>query len=216
MSIRIILADDHKIVRSGLKSLLEDQSNLDVVGEAEDGRQAVSLAAKLSPDLVIMDITMPGLNGIDATRRMVREVKGLNVIALSMHRDTRYLVDMLEAGAKGYLLKDCDFDELVLAIRTVSNGGTYLSPAVSDLVARGLLAKRQSRVPEKKAQVLTPREREVVQMLSEGHSCREIADQLCISIKTVETHRQNIMQKLELRSLANLTKYALREGLTSL
>jgi len=216
MSIRLILVDDHKIVRTGLKSLLEDQPNLNVVGEAEDGHQAIRLASRLSPDLVIMDITMPGLNGIEATRRMVREVKGLGVIALSMHRDTHYLVDMLEAGAKGYLLKDCDFDELILAIRTVSKGGTYLSPAVSDTVAQGLLAKRQSRLPEKKTQILTSREREVVQMLSEGHSCREIADQLCISIKTVETHRQNIMQKLGLRSLASLTKFALREGLTSL
>ncbi|MGD8562129.1 MAG: response regulator transcription factor [Desulfarculaceae bacterium] len=216
MPIRIILADDHKIMRKGLKSMLKDEPDMEVAGEAEEGRQALDLAGKLKPDLVIMDITMPGLNGIEATRQMVRETKGLKVIGLSMHRDARYVVGMLEAGAKGYLLKDCDFSELIQAIHTVTKGGTYLSPAISDAVVQGLLAGRGTAAPKDPAASLTPREREVVQLLSEGYTNRKIADRLCVSVKTVETHRQNVMQKLNLRSLADLTKFALRQGITSL
>ncbi len=216
MTIRMILADDHKIIRKGLISLLKDQPDIEVVGEAEEGREAIYLARELQPDLIIMDVTMPGLNGMEATRQLISEMQGLNVIALSMHRESRFVVGMLEAGAKGYLLKDCDFDELIQAIKTVAGGRTYLSPEISDIVVEGLVSSlEQGRLPSATS-TLTPREREVTQLLVEGFSTRKIAERLYVSVKTVESHRQNIMQKLHLKSLSELTKFALREGITSL
>ncbi len=216
MSIRILLADDHRIVRDGLKTLLEKQPDMEVIAEAEDGRTTVNLARKLLPDVIIMDITMPDLNGIDATRKIVSETPNAKVIALSMHSDRRFVSGSLEAGASGYLMKDCAFEELVSAIRSVmTSNRTYLSPKVADIVVKNYVSKfSKSRMPV--PPTLTNREREMLQLLAEGKTTKEIASGLHVSIKTVETHRRNIMSKLNSHSVADLIKYALREGLISL
>ncbi len=213
MPIKIILADDHKIVRQGLRTLLEKESDMQVVAEADDGRMAVRLARELSPQVVIMDVGMPDLNGIEATRQVLAESPGVKVIALSMHSDRRFVMNMLKAGASGYLLKDSAFEELASAIRMVLNNKIYLSTEIANIVIKDYL---QGGGDESVFAVLTPREREVLQLMAEGKSSRQIADRLNISIKTVETHRMQIMHKLEIYSVAELTKYAIREGLASL
>ena len=215
MSTKILLADDHKITREGLRSLIEKQSDMEVVAEAEEGHTAVQLVRKMSPDVAIMDVSMSDLNGIEATQKIVSEFPNVKVIALSMHSDTLFVTKMLKSGASGYLLKDCAFEELTLAIRTVTAGKTYLSPAISDVVVDGYL-QRLSEAESGDIDVLTHREREVLQMLAEGQSTKQIALKLHISIKTVETHRRQIMQKLDIYNVAELTKYAIRKGLTSL
>jgi DNA-binding NarL/FixJ family response regulator len=217
MSIRILLADDHTIMQAGLRSLLEKEPGLEVVAEAQDGRTAVRLAKELAPDIVIMDISMRGLNGIDATRQIIAETKGVKVIALSMHRDEQFVAGMLSAGAAGYLLKDSAAEELSYAIRAVLSDQTYLSPAVAAIVTKEYvrtltLSKDQKAAPL----LLTGREREVLQLLSEGRPSRSIADALHLSVRTVETHRRQIMEKLGLHTVAELTKYAIRQGITSL
>jgi two-component system response regulator NreC len=215
MTIKILLADDHQLVRQGLRSLIEKDCGMDVVAEAENGREAVRLAREEEPDVIIMDIDMPDLNGMEATRQVVAALSGVRVIALSMHSDKRFVRGMLEAGAAGFLLKDCAFEELYTAIRTVAANKPYLSPGISGVVMQDYLGRA---APDELSAptLLTPREREVLQLYAEGGTTREIADRLCVSIKTVETHRQRIMEKLEIRSIAELTKYAIREGLTSL
>ena len=215
MSIRIILAEDHKITREGLVNMLKNQRNMQVIGEAQNGREAVQLAIDLSPDLVIMDVTMPNLNGIDATRVITSNSKAVKVIALSMYSDKQFVQGMMQAGASGYLLKDCAFDELVNAIRVVSAGETYLSPGIAGIVVQDYVNKL-SNSAFSAASILTKREREVLQLISEGKSTKLIATQLNVSIKTVETHRRQMMEKLGIRNVAGLTKYAIREGLTSL
>jgi len=215
MSIRILLADDHKITRQGLRSLLEKQADLQVVAEAEQGRAAVSLVKELVPDVVIMDVSMPDLNGVEATRQIVAECPRAKVIALSMHSDSLYVTEMLKSGAAGYLLKDCAFDELARAIRTVVAGKTYLSPSISGVVVDDYL-QRLSKADFTNSEVLTGREREVLQLLAEGKSTKQIALKLHISAKTVETHRRQMMDKLDIHSVAELTKYAIRKGFTSL
>jgi len=215
MSTKILLADDHKITREGLRSLIEKQSDMEVVAEAEDGHTAVRLVRKVSPDVAIMDVSMPDLNGIEATQKIVAECPNVKVIALSMHSDTLFVTEMLKSGASGYLLKDCAFEELTRAIRTVVAGKTYLSPAISDVVVDGYL-HRLSEDDSASSDVLTHREREVLQMLAEGNSTKQVALKLHISIKTVETHRRQMMHKLDIYSVAELTKYAIRKGLTSL
>jgi DNA-binding NarL/FixJ family response regulator len=185
---------------------------MEVVGEAEDGRTAVSLARELRADVVIMDLTMPGLNGVDATRQLAASRPGLRVLALSMHSDKRFVQQMLRAGATGYLLKDCAYEELAQAVRTVASGRVYLSPSVAGLVVDECI----ERWGGSRADVLTPREREVVQLLAEGMPTKVVAAELGLSAKTVESHRKSIMMKLGIGSLAELTKYAVREGITSL
>ena len=215
MVTKILIADDHQIVRQGLRFLLEKESDLKVVAEAENGRTTVRLARELTPGVIIMDVAMPDLNGIEATRQIIAELPGTKVIALSMYADRRFVVNMLKAGASGYLLKDCAFEELIRAIRVVLAHKTYLSPGVTDILVKDC----QMGIPMNEISafaLLTPREREVLQLMSEGNSTAKIADQLHVSIKTVESHRQQLMQKLNLRSVAELTKYAIREGLTSL
>jgi len=215
MSIRILLADDHKITRQGLRSLLEKQQDIEVVAEAENGRNAVRLAAELAPDVVIMDITMPDLNGVEATRQIISESPDIKIIALSMHSDSLFVTEMLKSGAAGYLLKDCAFEELTRAIRSVIDNKTYLSPSISGIVIEDYL-HRLSKTDFSGSDVLTDREREVLQLMAEGNSTKKIALKLHISVKTVETHRRQIMKKLNIHTVAELTKYAIRKGLTSL
>lgn len=215
MSIRILLADDHKITRQGLRSLLEKQPDMEVVAEAEEGRTAVRLVQELVPNVVIMDVSMPDLNGMEATRRIVAEFPNVKIIALSMHSDSLFVTEMLRSGASGYLLKDCAFEELERAIRTVMANKTYLSPSISGVVVDDYL-HRLSKADFSNSEVLSDREREVLQLVAEGKSTKQIALKLHISTKTVETHRRQIMNKLDIHTVAELTKYAIRKGLTSL
>ncbi len=215
MTVRILLADDHQIVREGLRNLLERQPGFETVGEAADGPSAVQRCRELSAQVVIMDLSMPGLNGIEATRQILAENPAVRVLILSMHSDRRYVLQALKAGASGYLLKDSAFDELVRAIQTVRSGRISLSPALSDQVLQEYVRQLQE-ADDSVFSRLTSREREVLQLLAEGRSTKEIAGQLHVSVKTVETHRKQIMDRLDLHSVAELTKYAIREGLTQL
>ena len=215
MSIRILLAEDHTIVREGLRSLLENQPDMEVVGEAKDGRTALELVRELLPDVVIMDITMPNLNGVEATRHITSEFPQVKVIALSIHSNSRFVADMLEAGAKGYILKECLFDELVQAIQAVIAGDGYLSSRITGIVVDGYV-NRMATVADSPLLTLTSRERQVLQFVAEGKSTKQIALELHVSTKTVEANRRQIMQKLDIHSVAELTKYAVREGLTPL
>jgi DNA-binding NarL/FixJ family response regulator len=213
VSIRILLVDDHAMLRDGLRSVLTQEGDVEVVGEAADGRTAVELARTLAPDVVVMDVGMTDLNGIEAARRLRSESPKSRVIALSTHSDRRYVLGMLEAGAVGYIVKVSAYDELRQAVRAVASGQTYLSPQIADLVVGARVAR--SAAGTAKAP-LAPREREVLQLIAEGHSSRDVARRLHISAQTVETHRRNIMQKLDLHSVADLTRYAIREGITPL
>jgi two-component system, NarL family, response regulator NreC len=215
MTIRVLLADDHKIFRDGLRTLIEQEEGMEVVGEAENGRITLKMAQKMMPSIIIMDVTMPDMNGLEATRKITAELPGVKVIALSMHSDRRFVLGMLEAGASGYVLKDCAFGELTRAIRQVAAGHAYLSPKIAAVAVKRNMNKTSSSVTSSSS-ILTSREREILQLLAEGLTSKEIAHHVNLSIKTVETHRRNIMQKLNMRSLAELTKYAVREGLVAL
>ncbi len=215
MNVKIVLADDHSIVRQGLRALIEKQSDMQVIGEASNGRETVAMVQDLQPDVVLMDVSMPDMNGVEATRRIKIGFPQMKVLALSMHSDRRFAMEMLKAGASGYLLKDSAFEELVHAIRSVVSGHTYLCHKITDVVIRDYLdisAKEVSSV----FSTLTVREREVLQLIAEGRSTKDIATLLKVSVKTIETHRQQIMEKLNIHSVAELTKYAIREGLTSI
>ncbi len=215
MSIKILLADDHTIMREGLRCLIEKESDLKVVAEAEDGRTAVKLAREVSPDMIIIDITMAGLNGVEATRQILTENPDAKVLAVSMHSDEQFVAGMLRAGASGYFLKDCAAEELAHAIRAVIEGEIYLSPKIANIVVEGYLRTlskgRPTRAPE-----LTAREREILQLVAEGETSKRIATRLHVSIKTVEAHRRKIMDKLNIRTVAGITKYAIQQGITSL
>jgi DNA-binding NarL/FixJ family response regulator len=215
MSIKILLADDHRITRQGLRSLLEKEPDMEVVAEAEEGRTTVRLACELLPDVVVMDVSMPDLNGMEATRQILAELPNVKVIALSMHSDNLFVSEMLKSGASGYLLKDCAFEELARAIHVVVDGKTYLSPAISGVVVDEYL-HHLTKTESPGSKVLTDREREVLQLIAEGNSTKQVALKLHISVKTVETHRRQIMSKLNIHTIAELTKYAIRQGLTSL
>lgn len=215
MSIRVLLSDNYRIVRQGIRSLLKKESDIEVVGEAEDGRSAVQLARKLKPQVVIMDITMSDLNGIDATSQITKQMPSVKVLAFSTHIDWRFVREMLKAGATGYLTKDCAYEELVDAIHTVAANQTYFSSGIADIIRREYVQK-QSKADNSVFSLLTPRERETLQLMAEGKSTKDIALHLELSMKTIETYRQHIMAKLNIHSLAELTKYAIREGLTSL
>jgi len=210
-----MLADDHQMVCEGLAALLDRESGLQVIAQVRNGLEAVSAAHQLRPNVVVMDLMMPGLNGIEATRQIVRGVPSTRVLCLSAHVERHLVKAMLDAGASGYVLKDCAFDELAAAVRAVAGGRAYLSPAVASLVVEeyraGRTAPRDSAMDR-----LTERERQIVQLLAEGHSTKQIAARLNVSAKTVATHREHVMGKLHLGSVAELTKFAVREGLTPL
>lgn len=210
----ILLVDDHQLLRDGLRVLLERESDLHVVGEAEDGLRALELAPKLRPDIVLMDISMPGLNGIDATRRMCALLPRVRVIGLSMNADRRYVHAMFEAGACGYLLKSSAADELIRAVRAVSRGEKYVSPAIAGVVLEAFVGGPSAKAADPLSRLST-REREVLQLLAEGKTTKEIASRLGLAPSTVETHRRQISAKLEVHTVAELTKLAIRAGLTS-
>ena len=213
--IRILLADDHKLMRSGLRLLIEQQPDLTVVGEAADGREAVALATSLRPDVAVMDISMPNLNGIEAAHQITQSQAELAVIVLSMHPDESYVLRALKAGAKGYLLKDSAESDLITAVRAVARGKSFFSPAVSKVLLDDYIRKLKRSGAEDAYDLLTPREREVLQLVAEGKSNKEVANLLNLSVYTVETHRSNIMQKLNLKGVPELTLYAVRKGIIS-
>jgi two-component system response regulator NreC len=215
MSIRILLADDHKVLREGLRALLQRAEDMEIVAEAGDGRSTVALARELSPDLVVMDIGMGNVNGIDATREIAAICPGVKILALSMHGDEQFVTGMFAAGASGYLIKDCAAEELSLAIRTIVAGGTYLSPPISRVLVKEYVG-RPSRGDLWASSVLTGKEREILQLLAEGKTSRQIASCLGMNVRTIEGHRRGIMRKLDIHTTAELTKYALRMGITSL
>jgi RNA polymerase sigma factor (sigma-70 family) len=213
--IRILLADDHQLMRSGLRLLIEQQSDLTVVGEAADGREAVALAKSLRPDVAVMDISMPNLNGIEAAHQITQTHAEIAVIVLSMHPDESYVLRALKAGAKGYLLKDSAESDLIASVRAVARGKSFFSPAVSKVLLDDYIRKLQRSGAEDAYDLLTPREREVLQLVVEGKSNKEVANLLNLSVYTVETHRSNIMQKLNLKGVPELTLYAVRKGIIS-
>jgi two-component system response regulator NreC len=211
--IRILLADDHTLIRGGLRLIVEQHPDLAVVGEAEDGRQAMALAASLRPDVAVLDIGMPNLNGIEAAKQITNADPRLAVIVLSMHRDETYILRALKAGVRGYLLKDSAESDLVRAIRAVAEGKSFFSPAVSKVLLDDYMRKLQRTGAEDSYDLLTPREREILQLVAEGNSNKEIAATLNLSVYTIETHRANIMEKLKLKSLPELILYAVRKGI---
>jgi DNA-binding NarL/FixJ family response regulator len=207
--IRIILVDDHAILRDGIRALLKNESDMVVIGEAEDGRTAVNLTRQLLPDVVLMDIAMPLLNGLEATRQIIHDCPKVKVLILSMYDNEEYIRNSLANGAMGYILKDAAAAELLEAIRAVHRGETILSPAVTRLVVENYLRWGELK-KENNADGLSPREREVLQLIAEGYSNKQIAEILCISIKTVQAHRMNLMSKLDLHDRADLIKYAIQ------
>jgi DNA-binding NarL/FixJ family response regulator len=210
-----MIVDDHQIVRDGLKAILHNEEGIGVIAEADNGRSALRLIKELNPEIVIMDIAMPDMNGIDATRRISAEHPDVKVLILSMHHDKRMVMEVFNAGAQGYLLKECASDELLRAIKTLQQDETYLSPKISSIVVKGLVKQQKEEIPSEIFS-LSSREREVLQLLAEGKSMKEIAYTLDVSIKTVEAFRKRLMNKLKVNSIAELTKIAIREGLTSL
>ena len=215
MNIKIIMADDHKIFREGLLLLLKGEQNIDVIGDAGDGETAVKLAMELNPDIVIMDVSMHGMDGIQATRLIKKSSSDTRVIALSENSSRKSVTDMLHAGASGYLVKDCSSSELMRAIQAVYSGEMYLSQEVAGVVIEDYLNKINNN-GSSESKSLTNRETEVLQYISSGMRTREIAGKLEVSVKTIETHRRQIMEKLNLHSIAELTKYAIKEGLTTI
>ena len=214
-AIRILLADDHSVVRSGLRLLLERQPGFHVVAEVADGRQAVQAAANLKPDVVVMDVAMPNLNGIEAARQIQMANDQVSIVILSMHSDESYVLRALRAGARAYVLKDAAEGDLIEAIRAVCGGKAFFSPAVSKLLVEDYILQMRQRAVEDSYELLTPREREILQLLAEGKSNKEVANLLRLSLYTVETHRGNLLQKLNLHSVPELILYAVRKGIIS-
>jgi DNA-binding NarL/FixJ family response regulator len=212
---RIIIAEDHTIVREGLRALLSSDPNFEVVGEVEDGREAIRVTERLEPDLVLMDLSMPRMSGMEAIREIKRRCPQTKVIVLTVHKTEEYVLASLDAGAEGYVLKDASHAELGMCIKHVIQGKRYLSPEVSDKVINGYLDGKKTLKPSTVWDTLTQREREILKLIAEGYKNKEIADYLCISIKTVEKHRANLMGKLDLHSASALTAFAIEKGLVS-
>ena len=216
MHIRILLADDHALVRAGIRMIIQGLPGFRVIAETGDGQEAVRLARQMEPDIALLDLSMPGLNGLDAMARITKECPAIKLVALSMHTAENYVLEALRAGAVGYVVKDAAVEELEQALHAVSAGERFLSPAVSRHVLHGYLRLAKGEAapePRPTADQLTPRQREILQLIAEGGSTRDIAERLSISIKTVETHRSQIMQRLSIRDVAGLTRYAIRAGL---
>ncbi|MGD9241005.1 MAG: response regulator transcription factor [Desulfobacterales bacterium] len=211
--VRIALAEDHTILREGLRALLSADPDFEIIGEAADGREAVRIVEKQIPDLILMDLSMPRMTGMDAIREIKKRYPQTKIIALTVHKTEEYLRTTLKAGADGYVLKDATHDELVMAIESVLKGKTYLSPGVSGKVIEGYLEGKERRMPPSTLGLLSQREREVLKLIAEGYKNKEIATDLCISLKTVEKHRANLMKKLDLHNAAALTAYAIEQGL---
>ncbi len=211
--VRILLADDHDLFRAGLKALLQDLGGIEVVAEAGDGQEALRLLGERRPDVVLMDLMMPGLNGLEATARVTREFPGVRVIVLSMNAAEEFVLPAVRAGASGYLLKNVRPAELEQAIHAVARGGTYLTPAVSGHVIDDY--RRRTANEADSLERLTPRQREVLQLIAEGNSTKQIAKRLSVSVKTVETYRSQLMDALDIHDIAGLTRYAIRKGLVS-
>jgi DNA-binding NarL/FixJ family response regulator len=216
--IRILIADDHTIVRQGLKKLLEEEQGMEVVGEAVDGRDAVAKAMDLMPDIVLMDLSMPGLHGLEAARQISKRLPKTRVLILSMHKNEAYVLQSLQAGATGYILKDSASEEVATAIRSVNRGDSYLSPSISRVVIEDYLRLSTPGASGAKSlyDTLTVREREIFQLLAEGLKNQEISERLHVSVKTVETHRAHIMEKLNLNNIAELVKYSIEIGIVQL
>jgi two-component system NarL family response regulator len=217
----VILVDDHAMLRAGIRSFLERQDGIEVVAEAQDGREAVEFAAKHAPDIIMLDLGMAEMNGIEAARRIHQHDPAIGIIALTVHADSRYVTGFFDAGGKGYLLKTCESDELLRAIDAVKKGRTYVTPDVAHVLATPPQTRRgygpaQHGIGLPPPEVLTPKEREVLQLIAEGVTSKDIGTRLGTSIKTVETHRSNMMRKLGLHSVAAVTKYAVREGISSI
>ncbi|MGD8255235.1 MAG: response regulator transcription factor [Syntrophobacterales bacterium] len=212
---RVVIAEDHTILREGLRALLSAESDLEVVGEADDGRQAIRRVEELGPDLILTDLSMPKMNGVEAIREIKKRAPETKVLALTVHKAEEFILEVLQAGADGYVLKDASSEELMMAIKSVLGGKRYLSPSVSQLVIEGYLEGRKSIASSSPWDTLTKRERQILKLIAEGHKNKEIADYLYISVKTVEKHRANLMKKLDLHSAAALTAYAMERGLVT-
>ncbi len=215
MPYRILIAEDHALLRQGLRALFGTDKEFEVVGEADNGRDAVKLTGKLAPDLVLMDLNMPGTNGMEAISDIKKRYPATKIMALTVHKTEEYIRDTLRAGADGYVLKDSTYDELMLGVRSVLRGKTYLSPDVSAQVVSGYLDVARVVAAPSKWDTLTHREREILKLIAEGNTSREIADYLCLSAKTAEKHRSNLMRKLDLHNTAALTTYAIERGLVA-
>lgn len=215
MSIRILIADDHQLFREGIVNLLSASPQIEIVDQAGNGQEAIEKAKKLKPDIVIMDLSMPVINGVDATRILHKELPEIRVLALSMHADKNYIKEALEAGVSGYLFKNCTYDQLIEAINTVYQGEKYLSAKITEVLIRDYLSKEEEEVHDN-SEELSERESEILKLMAEGKSTREIADLLFISVKTVGTHKQHILEKLNLKSSADLIKYAIKKGIVGL
>ena len=214
MAVQVLIVDDHEIMREGMSALLRKYSQFEVVGQATDGRQALEMASQLKPDVIIMDVGMPNLNGVDATKKLISMYPDLKIMALSAHSDGSIVAKMIKAGASGYMLKESAFDELIEGLNTLLDGRTFLCNKISKVVFSdyvGMVTNRQAKAGDG----LSSREREVLQLVAEGHTTKEIAEVLKLSTKTIDSHREHIMEKLGIRNIAGLTKYAIREGLTS-
>jgi RNA polymerase sigma factor (sigma-70 family) len=214
-NLRIVLAEDHTILREGLRALLSADPNFEIIGEAPDGREAVRCVEKLEPDLLLIDLSMPRMSGMDAIREIRKRFPAVKIIALTVHKTEEYLLTTLQAGADGYVLKDATHEELVMAIKNVMGGKSYLSPGVSEKVIDGYLEGKESNRSLSSWETLSQREREVLKLIAEGYKNKEIAEDLCISLKTVEKHRANLMKKLDLHNAAALTVYAVQKGLVN-
>lgn len=215
-TIKVLLAEDHTIVRKGIRSLLDAEADIEVVGEADNGREAIEKVEELQPDIVLMDHTMPILNGLEATRQIRKRFPEVKVLILTMHTSEEYVFEFLQAGASGYLVKQTAPTELVTAIQSVHQGDSFLSPSISKTVIAGFIRHAEATEKEDNFDTLTDREREILQLITEGYSTKDVAQQLHISVKTVATHKVNLMDKLDIHSMTELVKYAIRKGIISL